>query len=505
MDLGINIQVLTAANRMSETVYSYRTRWDVHLFTCANALVGALAVNLDGRNCRRFLHDVAGECGNTLINLLVCDVTGIGGGNDLAFRIISGGRCAKADRGLVDLVRANQVSQQLRATFNASHQHARGHGVERARVAHLPGVEYAPQASHHIVTSETGGLIHNDKSGSCEGISHAFKVCRSVLRVKVLRGLSDIPAEFGSSGGTVVTIGVFDGVHRGHQLLISQAVQQARELGVPSVVMTFDPHPRTIFAPESAPPQLMPFAQRAEQIAALGVDYLLVIDFRKEVAGLSPQAYVEEVLVGALHARHVLVGENFTFGADAAGTAQTMLQLCDECGVAVTVVQLLGDDEGHICSTAIRNQLAQGKIADAREYIGRDFSVVAPVERGAGRGGRELGYPTANQYVPESAALPGDGVYAGWFTVIDNGALEGDMEPGVAYPAAISVGTNPTFGDERRSVESYVLDREADLYERLARVEFVAKVRDMVKFDSVDELLENMSRDVTRVREILGA
>ena len=372
-------------------------------------------------------------------------------------------------------------------------------------MAHFSGLENAPQASNHIVACETSGLIHNDKSGSCEGISHAFKVCRSVLRVKVLRGLSDIPAEFGSSGGTVVTIGVFDGVHRGHQLLISQAVQQARELGVPSVVMTFDPHPRTIFAPESAPPQLMPFAQRAEQIAKLGVDYLLVIDFREEVAGLSPQAYVDEVLVSALHARHVLVGENFTFGADAAGTAEMMLQLCNERGVAVTIVQLLSDGEGHICSTAIRNQLAQGKIADAREYMGRDFSVVAPVERGAGRGGRELGYPTANQYVPESAALPGDGVYAGWFTVIDNGALEGDMEPGVAYPAAISVGTNPTFGDERRSVESYVLDREADLYERLARVEFVAKVRDMVKFDSVDELLENMSRDVTRVREILGA
>ena len=322
--------------------------------------------------------------------------------------------------------------------------------------------------------------------------------------MKVLRGLSEIPAEFGQPDGTVVTIGVFDGVHRGHQLLISQAVETARELGLPSVVMTFDPHPRTIFAPESAPAQLTPFKERASHIAALGVDYLVVIDFREELAGMSPEAYVDEVLIGTLHARHVVVGENFTFGAGAAGTSETMAELCGSRGVEVTIVQLLADASGRICSTAIRNQLALGDIGAAREFMGRAFSVVAPVERGAGRGGRELGYPTANQYAPESAALPGDGVYAGWFTVVDEGALHGDMEPGVAYPSAISVGTNPTFGDHRRSVESFVLDREADLYGRLARVEFVAKVRDMAKFDSVDELLKHMARDVAQVREILA-
>ena len=133
------------------------------------------------------------------------------------------------------------------------------------------------------------------------------------------------------------------------------------------------------------------------------------------------------------------------------------------------------------------------------------------MERGAGRGGRELGYPTANQYVADTGAVPGDGVYAGWFSVLPIGSdgeaigeIDGDMEPGIRYPAAISVGTNPTFGDDRRSVESFVLDRDADLYDRLARVEFIAKVRDMVKFDSVDALLENMARDVARVRDILS-
>ncbi|UIZ91454.1 bifunctional riboflavin kinase/FAD synthetase [Corynebacterium sp. CNCTC7651] len=321
----------------------------------------------------------------------------------------------------------------------------------------------------------------------------------------ILHGLDAIPGDLAAGGGTVVTIGVFDGVHRGHQLLITEAVARAKELGVPCVVMTFDPHPRTIFAPESAPAELTPLTERARHIAELGVDTLLVIDFRKELAGDSPEEYVRDVLLGKLGARHVVVGENFTFGKDAAGTSATMAQLGERFGVDVTVVGLLGDGGVRICSTAIRDQLSGGNIKVATDYMGRPFSVVAPIERGAGRGGRELGYPTANQYAGAGAALPGDGVYAGWLTIIDDGEIDGDMEPGVRYPAAISVGTNPTFGDARRSVESFVLDRDADLYDRMARVEFVEKVRDMTKFDSVDELLEHMARDVARTRDILGA
>ena len=167
--------------------------------------------------------------------------------------------------------------------------------------------------------------------------------------------------------------------------------------------------------------------------------------------------------------------------------------------------ELLGDGDVRICSTAIRDALRGGDVAQASEFLGREFSVTAEVERGAGRGGRELGYPTANQYAADTEAVPADGVYAGWFTVLPDGRpIDGDMEPGIRYRAAISVGTNPTFGDHRRSIESFVLDRDADLYGRTARVEFIAKVRDMVKFDSVDELLENMARDVARVREILS-
>jgi len=321
--------------------------------------------------------------------------------------------------------------------------------------------------------------------------------------VDILRGLSSVPDSF-AEAGTVVTIGVFDGVHRGHQLLISKAVSTARELGVPCVVMTFDPHPVTIFAPERAPRALMSLDERARHIAELGVDALLVIDFRDELAGLTPAEYMDDVLVSTLGAKHVLVGENFTFGRDAAGTATDMAQLGERAGVDVTIVKLLGEGEVRICSTAIRDHLSGGDVALATDFMGRPFSVIAPIERGAGRGGKELGYPTANQYASDTSAVPADGVYAGWLTIIDDGEIDGDMQPGVRYPAAISVGTNPTFGDARRSVESFVLDRDADLYGRMARVEFVGKVRDMVKFNSVDELLDNMARDVETTREILG-
>ena len=325
-----------------------------------------------------------------------------------------------------------------------------------------------------------------------------------MFAVDTLRGLSSVPDSFAETG-TVVTIGVFDGVHRGHQLLISKAVETARELDVPCVVMTFDPHPVTIFAPERTPRALMPLDERARHIADLGVDALLVIDFREELAGLTPAEYMDDVLVSTLGAKHVLVGENFTFGRDAVGTATDMAQLGEQAGVDVTIVKLLGEGEVRICSTAIRDHLSGGDVALATDFMGRPFSVIAPIERGAGRGGKELGYPTANQYASDTSAVPADGVYAGWLTIIDDGEIDGDMEPGVRYPAAISVGTNPTFGDARRSVESFVLDRDADLYGRMARVEFVEKVRDMLKFNSVEELLEHMARDVSRTRDILGA
>ncbi len=314
-------------------------------------------------------------------------------------------------------------------------------------------------------------------------------------------GMTSVPSDL---AGCVVTVGVFDGVHRGHRALIEAAVRRARELDVPAVMCTFDPHPISVFLPEHAPTQLTSLDERVRLAGELGVDHVLVVNFTRELAGLAPRHYFRSLVMDVLRARAVFVGENFTFGADAAGTAETLRALGAEYGVEVHVVDLVHDDGRRLCSSLVRERLAAGDVAGADWVLGRDFSVTAKVVHGAGRGGAQLGYPTANQYFPESMALPADGVYAGWLTVVDGGPVDGDMEPGVRYPAAISVGTNPTFGEDPRSVESFVIGREADLYGHTARVEFVAHLRDMVRFNGVDELLEAMGRDVARAREILG-
>ncbi|OFO93839.1 bifunctional riboflavin kinase/FAD synthetase [Corynebacterium sp. HMSC034H07] len=323
-----------------------------------------------------------------------------------------------------------------------------------------------------------------------------------MVPVDIWYGIDSIPADLGP---TSVTIGVFDGLHRGHQQLVTKAVEHARTHGQRPIMVTFDPHPVSVFLPERAPLSVITFERRMQLAEEMGIEAVLVIDFTEELRGVEPREYVADLLVGRLNTEHVVVGENFTFGAGASGTAEALARFGTEFGFDVDIVPLLDDEGERICSTNIRAALAKGDIARANWALGRHFTVTGPVVRGAGRGGKELGFPTANQYFPESVAIPADGVYAGWFVVEPTGApLEGDMEPGVPYPAAISVGTNPTFGDEERSVESFVLDRDADLYGHEATVHFVDHVRDMEKFNSVEELLTAMERDVARVREILA-
>ncbi|OFT32385.1 bifunctional riboflavin kinase/FMN adenylyltransferase [Corynebacterium sp. HMSC08C04] len=323
-----------------------------------------------------------------------------------------------------------------------------------------------------------------------------------MVAVDIWYGIDSIPGDFGP---TAVTIGVFDGVHRGHQQLINNAVSYARAEELRTVMVTFDPHPVAVFLPERAPLSVVTFERRLQLAEEMGIDAVLVIDFTKELVGTTPQNYVEDLIVGKLHARHVVVGENFTFGAGASGTADAMVEFGKTHGFSVDVVPLLDDAGVRICSTNIRANLAKGEISKANWALGRHFSVTGPVVRGAGRGGKELGFPTANQYFPDSVAIPADGVYAGWFILEPAEApVEGNMDHGVAYAAAISVGTNPTFGDEERSIESFVLDRDADLYGHVATVKFVDHLRDMVKFNSVEELLDAMAADVAKAREVLA-
>lgn len=316
----------------------------------------------------------------------------------------------------------------------------------------------------------------------------------------VWHGIGNVPASLEAS---VVTIGVFDGVHRGHQQLIERASRLAKERGVPAVMVTFDPHPLSVFLPERAPMMLTSLEQRLALAGEMGIDAALVVDFTRELAGLNPEEYFTELLHKTLGATALVVGENFTFGKDAAGTADTAREMGKELGIDVEIVELLQEDGQRICSSSIRDYLQAGDVEHAAWALGHPYTITGPVVRGAGRGGKELGFPTANQYFLDDVALPADGVYAGWFTVKGPRAIDGDMEPGVAYPAAISVGTNPTFGDERRSVESFILDRDADLYGYEADVAFIGHIRSMEKFNSVDELLTAINNDVNKVREIL--
>ncbi|HMT48791.1 bifunctional riboflavin kinase/FAD synthetase [Dietzia sp. UBA5065] len=306
-------------------------------------------------------------------------------------------------------------------------------------------------------------------------------------------------------GGTSVALGVFDGLHRGHRGLVDHAVGSARDLGASPVLVTFDPHPVEVIRPGTHPLVLTPLERRAELAGEFGMDAVFALPFDAGMASWEPDEFVDRVLVEGLGSRSVTVGSNFTFGRRAAGTPGVMRELCADRGIEVRVVDLLESDGEPISSSRIRRLISDADVAGAATILGRPHRVSGVVVHGAGRGGRDLGYPTANLDLPEYTAIPVDGVYAGWFTLLDDHPVDGTIVPGRRYPAAISVGTNPTFGDAVRSVEAFVLDESADLYGRVAAVDFVDHVRDMEKFTSVDELLVAMDRDVARTRTVLAA
>ncbi|MFF0544457.1 bifunctional riboflavin kinase/FAD synthetase [Nocardia thailandica] len=314
------------------------------------------------------------------------------------------------------------------------------------------------------------------------------------------RSLDEVPAGWGPC---VLTIGVFDGVHRGHAQLISRAVAAAEARGVPAVLMTFDPHPMEVVRPGSHPAQLSTLNRRADLVAELGIDVFCVMPFTQEFMKLTPEEYVERLLVDRLRVAEVVVGDNFTFGKKAAGTVDTMRALGERFGFAVDGVKLLGEHAVTFSSTYIRACVDTGDMAAASEALGRPHRLEGVVVHGDGRG-RDLGFPTANIAPPMHAAIPADGVYAGWFTVLGpQGPAIGEVAPGERAMAAISVGTNPTFSGRSRTVEAFVLDGEADLYGQQVAVDFVEHLRGMRKFDSIDALIEAMGEDVATARKIL--
>jgi riboflavin kinase/FMN adenylyltransferase len=288
---------------------------------------------------------------------------------------------------------------------------------------------------------------------------------------------------------SVVLIGVFDGVHKGHQQLLNRAKEIADGRAI--IALTFDPHPTTVYAPTKVPTSLTTLADRVELLKIHNADQVAVMKFNEKFAAMSPEDFVANVLVGQLHASTVVVGKNFTYGHKAAGNVESLIAAGLTHNFTVDVQELKADTEV-ISSSRIRALVVAGKVEEARTLLSRPHRLDGVVVHGEKRG-REIGYPTANLGEIEGQTIPADGVYAGWLTVGIN-----------FWPAAISIGTNPTFEGERgRQVEAYALDQEGlELYDKNASIEFGWYLRPTLKFDSLEELLVQMKKDCDKAREL---
>lgn len=310
----------------------------------------------------------------------------------------------------------------------------------------------------------------------------------------VFRDPSEIPADFGPSA---VAIGKFDGVHAGHRAVIERLKADAAASGARSVAVTFDRNPLALLRPELCPENVVSVDRKLELLGELGIDATLLLTFDQELASQTPEAFVEDILVGSLRVSTVLVGRDFRFGHRGAGTPALLRELGPRYGFTVDVVDdvYIEGSERRVSSSWIRELLADGDVATAAQVLGRPVDVRGEVVHGLKRG-RELGFPTANLSEIVDAFVPADGIYAGWLQ---------DHDSGIRYPAAVSVGTNPTFDDVLiRQVEAHVLDEDAlDLYGHDVTVEFTDRLRGMVAFDGIDALMEQMTTDVNSARALL--
>ena len=305
--------------------------------------------------------------------------------------------------------------------------------------------------------------------------------------VTTWRGIDEVPDDLRP---TVVTVGVFDGVHRGHQAILARAREEADGRGARVVAVTFDPHPAEVVRPGTHPALLASLPRRAALLEHAGADAVLVLHFSPSLARQTPEEFAT-LLARRLHAAAVVVGANFRFGHRAVGTVETLQQLGEALGFAVVPVALAGDGPTW-SSTYVRQCVAEGDVSAAAEALGRPYRLEGVVVHGDHRG-RELGYPTANLAGEQHAAVPADGVYAGWL----------ERPDGTRYPAAISIGTNPTFDGSERRVEAYALDRtDLELYGERVALDFTARLRDTLRFDGVEPLLVQIADDVARTREL---
>ncbi|GAB3549199.1 bifunctional riboflavin kinase/FAD synthetase [Arthrobacter tumbae] len=319
------------------------------------------------------------------------------------------------------------------------------------------------------------------------------------------RDLADVPEGFGPA---VITIGNFDGVHRGHQSVLGQLVSAARERDAAAVVISFEPHPAQVHRPESAPELIMGLQDRVETLADTGIDGLLMMHYTLELAALTPEEFVQSVLVDGLRAKAVVIGHDVRFGRGNSGDLSTMRTLGGQLGFDVLVIDDYGSSlqsttaaagERRCSSTWVREALVDGNVTTAARILGRPHRMRGVVVHGAARG-RALGFPTANLSPDSTGFIPADGIYAGW--LIDSSQ--------VRWPAAISVGSNPTFKGVSRQVEAHVIDRPQedidvfDLYGQTVIVEFVRRLRGMVAYRGPEALIEQMRLDVNQTRTVLS-
>lgn len=291
--------------------------------------------------------------------------------------------------------------------------------------------------------------------------------------------------------GATVAIGIFDGVHLGHQAIIARANEVSNGRGV--IALTFDPHPMQFFAPDKAPTMLISVERRVELLRSYGADAVIVCEFDREFAAMSPDDFVSDVLINYLKISGVVVGENFSYGHKAAGRVADLIVAGEKYGFGAQEVALQADAGDVVSSTRIRKAIIEGNVEAASQLLTRPHRLEGIVIHGEKRG-REIGYPTANLgYSASTNTVPGDGVYAGWLEVESH-----------RWPAAISIGTNPTFEGERsRQVEAYALDQKGlDLYDKGAKIDFGWRLRDTLKFDGLEPLLDQMKIDCDQARKL---
>ncbi len=309
--------------------------------------------------------------------------------------------------------------------------------------------------------------------------------------MRIFTSLSDVPADFGPS---VVTIGKFDGMHEGHRAMVHRLRTTAAARGLASVVVTFDRNPLSLLRPEVCPEPLVSTEQKLDLLAATDPDATLVLTFDRSLADETPEEFVRTVLVEPLRAAVVLVGADFRFGAKGAGSVETLIELGATHGFEVLVVDdVTAVDGRRVSSSWIRELLSEGRVAEAARLLGAPHTIRGTVVHGHQRG-RQLGYPTANLSREVDGFVPADGVYAAWLTARD-----------IRYPAAVSIGNNPTFeGIVDRQIEAHAIDAAFDIYDEVVDVSFVEYIRGMRKFPGPDELAVQMGADEDQIRTILG-